>query len=301
MNSRVQLSVLLPLIFCATALAQLDPPPGPDQVGLTLTSTVTGSGKGSLKDNNTTYKDIRATSMAWGLQQHISIGKRDRMTVGLDYSLVDINLPQNNQPPLPDRLQSLGASVRYFHAFSRQWMMSTSVGAGSNVTNTGLLSDGWAERVSVVGIYNRSAEFTYIFGAAYNSNVNDLRIVPVLGLNWRPTEQWSVAFGFPRTGVTYKVNPKLALSMDLTGAGGGYFVKNDPRPGIAPQSLADSRLQYLEVRLGFEAAWKINETFRLTGSVGQVLFRQLKYIDRDYKLKSDGTVPFITLGARISL
>jgi hypothetical protein len=140
-----------------------------------------------------------------------------------------------------------------------------------------------------------------MFGVAYNSLAQDLKIVPVLGCDWRPTEKWSVAIGFPKTGVTYKLNRQVSLGLAVSGSGGGYYVKNDPQPGIAPRSLADSKLQYLDARLGFYCNWKINDTFRISGTVGQVLLRQIKYIDRDYKLKSHGTTPFLSLSGTISL
>jgi len=123
-------------------------------------------------------------------------------------------------------------------------MMSASVGVGSQVTDTGLLSDGWGARASAIGIYNRSQHFTFMAGLAYNSLSQDFKLVPVVGCDWRPTEKWSFAFGFPKTGVTYKLNKQLALGLAASGSGGVFYVKNDPL-GATPRSLDKSHLQYL--------------------------------------------------------
>jgi hypothetical protein len=299
--SKTFFATILIVLVCCAVHAQPLQPLAPGQSGLSFSSTATGSGKASLQDGRTTYDDIRVTNFSLATHQRVAIGNRRTLAFGLDYDVTDIDSPNPAPLPLPDRLQSVGTSLRYFQPFDQQWMLSASVGAGSYVADSRLLSEGWGARASIVGIYNRSRELTFMFGVAYNSLSSDLRILPVFGLDWRPTEKWSLAIGFPRTGVTYKVNKAVALSLAASGSGGAYQVKNDPLPGIAPRSLADSKLQYLEVRLGFNADWKIDDTFRISGMVGQVLYRQFKYIDRDYKLKSHGTAPFLSLSGTISL
>jgi hypothetical protein len=297
---------ILPIAVLAFALgcalhAQPLQPLEPGQIGLSLSAAATGSTKGKLTNGSTTYSDIGVTSHAWALDQRIALGQLRSLTIGLNYDLTNIDTKTSAPAPLPDRLQSLGASLRYFQPFDKQWMLSASVGAGSHVADSGLLADGWAARVSVVGIYNQSRQLTLMAGTAYDSFAPDLRIVPILGCDWRPTEKWSFAFGFPKTSATYKLNKKVALGLAVSGSGGAFLVKNDPLPGATTRSLADSKLQYLEARLGFNADWKLNDTFRLSGTVGQVLYRQVKYIDRDYKLRSRGTTPFLSLAVRAQL
>ena len=301
MISKILPAIILILSLGSIVHAQPVEVPAPGKIGLSFSSSATASGKGKLKDNNATYDDISANNFSWTLNQHVALGERQRLNIVLDYDRTEIDTPTSARPPLPDRLQSLGASLRYFHPYSQQWMLSASVGAGSHVTDTGLLSDGWGASASAIGIYNKSRQFTFMFGIAYNSLSHDLKIIPVIGCDWRPTEKWSVAIGFPKTGVTYKLNKQISLGLGISGAGGVYYVKNDPRPGIAPDSLADSKLQYLDARLGFNCNWKINDTFRISGTVGQVLLRQIKYIDRDYKLRSRGTTPFVSLAGTLSL
>jgi Domain of unknown function (DUF6268) len=301
MIPKALLASLFPLSLCCVLQAQPIEPPAPGKIGLSITSSSTFSGEGDLKDGRTTYQDISATHYSWAVNQHIAIGKMRRLNIGLDYDQTDINKPSSAQVPLPDHLKSLGASLRYLHPFNQQWILSASVGAGSYVADSGLLSDGWGVRASVIGIYNHSRQFTFLFGLAHNSLSQDLIIVPVIGCDWRPTDKWSVAIGFPRMGVTYKLNKQIALGFGLSGSGGAFYVKNDPLPGVAPRSLADSRLQHLEVRLGVNCDWKINNTFRISATTGQVLVRRLKYIDRDYQLKSSGTAPFLSLAGTLSL
>ncbi len=301
MNSKFLPATTLALFLACALNAQPIEPPAEGKIGLSLSTAATASGKGDLKANGTTYQDISVRNASCTLNQHLALGQRRRLSLVLDYERNEINVPTSTPVPLPERLQSLGASLRYFQSINPQWMLSASVGAASSVTENGLLSEGWGVRASSTGIYNRSRQLTFVFGLAFNSTAEDLRIMPIVGCDWRPTDKWSIAIGFPRTGVTYKLNKQVSLNLAVSGAGGAYYVKDDPRPGIAPRSLADSRLQYLDLRLGLGCNWKINDTFRISGTVGQVLLRQIKYIDRDYKLRSEGTTPFLSLSGTLSL
>jgi len=300
-TAKTFLTAALALSFCLALRAQPMQPLAPGQIGLSFSGTATASGDGKLKDGHTTYDDIGIYNYSWSLNQRIGLGQGRNLTVGVDYDLTNIDVEESARIPLPDRLQSLGTSVRYFRPLDGKWMLSGSVGAGSQVTDSGLLSDGWGVRAALIGIHNRSPRLTFMYGVAYNSLSQDFKFIPVFGCDWRPTGKWSIAIGFPKTGVTYKLNKQIALGLAAAGSGGVFYVKNDPQPGTAPRSLDDSKLQYMEARLGFHCDWKINDTFRVSGTVGQVLYRQFKYIDRDYKLKSRDTVPFLSLAGTISL
>ena len=300
-SAKYFLAAALALPLLLTAQAQPMQPLAPGQVGLSFSNTGTLSGYTKLSDGSGTFKDIAIYNDSLAISQRIGLGGHRTLTIGVENDVTDIERKDDAKFPLPGTLQSLGTSVKYFQPIDQQWMMSASIGASSQVTNTGLLSDGWGMRSSVVGIYNQSRQLTLMFGLAYNSLSQDLKFVPILGCDWRPNEKWSFAFGFPKIGATYKLNKRLALGLGVSGAGGAYYVKTDPLPGAAPRSLDDSRLQYLEVRLGVSCDWKINDTFRVSGTVGQVLYRQFKYIDRDYKLKSRDTVPFLSLAGTVSL
>lgn len=295
MTSKVAVTALLSLAFCYVLQAQPMEPPVPGKIGLSLSGTSYIAGKGDIENGQTTYKDISATQYGVTINQQLMLSRMQRLGLALEYEQTDIHKPASTGVPLPDQLQSLGVSARYLHVFNPKWILSLTGGVGSYVADTGLLSEGWGIRASALGIYNQSRQFTLIFGLAHNSLSEDLLIVPVIGFDWRPTEKWSVSVGFPRMGVTYKIDQKLALGFGLSGSGGAFYIKSDPLPGVAARSLDDSRLQHLEIRVGVNCDWKINNTFRVSGSVGSVVIRRLKYIERDYVLKSSGYAPFTSL------
>lgn len=299
------LSVSLALLLCHALNAQPLQPPVADKIGFSISTESTGSGDTRLKGGALSYEHVQVNNASWVLSQSISLDEASSLTLGITYNKTAINEGNYHhferdysadRVPLPNDLQSLGASFGYSTKINNDWSFSSSIGASSNVAKHDLLSKGWGVNGSVVGIYCWSPATTVAVGVAYDSLSKDWRCLPVFGVEWRLDEKWSVAIGFPKTAISYKISDRLTLALAASGSGGTYFIKDDPRPGVAPRSLAQSKLEYLEVRLGLEAAWKINETFSLSGGIGSVLYREFKYIDRDYTLKARDVAPFLSLG-----
>lgn len=305
MSTRTVFASLLSLSLCASALAQSEMMPETGSLGLTVNARLTGSVDSKLKRDGTTYDQIDTGSAEIGLTQTFRLSKGDSFRLSLERQRTTIDQGLNaGDPvvPLPDELNSLAASVSYTHVASPSWIFTGRVGAGSHVTDTGLLSEGWAANAMAMAIYNRSKTLTYIFGLVYSSNMEDLRVLPIFGLNWRPAPKWSIAVGFPKTGATYHFSKAFSLGVGFSGGGGSYYVKNDPRsyPSASSQPLGDTWLQQRDIRLGFDANWKINQTVRISGTVGQVLYRKFKYVDRDFELKSDNFAPFVSVAGVIA-
>jgi hypothetical protein len=298
------LFLLLPLVLIPVfALGQPSPPSDQAMPGLGLVLTTDGSisGKGGLKSGSNLYPDVQINNGSFNLSQIVGLGEERLIVVNLASNRTWINTDHTGvqQAPLPDKLQSLGLSANYSTKLNDRWALSSFLSATSSVANQGLLSKGWGVDVQVMGLYTWSPNLTFAIGLAYDSASEDWQCVPMLGLEWRPKPKWTFTIGFPMTAVSYDVAANLKLSFAFSGAGGTYFVKDDPRPGVAPSSLANSKLEYAEARLGFQAEWKLSPAFGVSGGIGYVVYREFKYIDRNYRLKLNDTVPFVTLAASL--
>jgi len=302
--------VVLPLLLAQSLPAQQLQPTASNKIGLTLSTESTGSGDSKLKGGDTTYSHVAIGNASWSLAQNIALDPGSSLTLGLAYSLTSIDEGNYkhferdysaDRVPLPNDLQSLSLSIGCSNKLNDRWTLSSSISVGSHVAKHRLLSKGWGDSGYLMASYTVSPELTWVFGAAYDSMSHDWQYVPFVGVDWRPAEKWSVAIGFPKTAVTYELQKNLTMALAVSGAGGTYFIDEDPRPGATSRSLANSKLEYGEIRLGFETAWKINDTFSLTGSVGSVLYREFKYIDRNYKLRSRDVAPFVSLGISAAL
>jgi hypothetical protein len=288
-------------------------------LGLTLTSDTVLSGEAEMKSSESQYRHVMMVHSSWDLSQFVPVGDTGSVTFGLGYNISHCFVqepsgweeddfwkeykrthPDWDKLPIPKRMQSLVASMEFSRVLNDKWSLSTTVAAGSYVGNCGLLSDGWGVAVSSIGLYRWKENVTFAVGAAYDSLSHDYRFVPILGFDWQINEKWSAAIGFPSTSVTYKLNRRFTLSWEASGSGGTYCVKEDPAPGIAPRSLANSKLETLEIRVGSRITWKINDRFSVNAASGLMLYREFKYIDRNYKLKSHNASSFLSVGGSVS-
>jgi hypothetical protein len=298
--------LFLPLLVLGsslTALAQIEPPPEPGQIGLSLSTKAFASGESTLKQGDTRYEKVKANGYEIGVSQVFRLQEGGALRFGLEQQATFIDQHREGsspEVPLPDSLKSVTAMASYTQKVDQNWSWSARASVGSYVAESGLLSDGWGASASFVGIYNQSKATTWMFGLAYNSLLKDLRVLPVVGLIWRPAQQWSVTVGFPKTAVTYRFSRDLSLGLAVSGAGGAYYVEKDPRTGAVSKSLDGSRLQQREIRVGLDATWRVNSSVRLAATVGEVVYRKFEYVDRDLDLKSNKLAPFVSASAVFS-
>jgi hypothetical protein len=274
-------------------------------LGLSLNGSFSGVGKTPFKSGSTRYNEISSSAFEFGLSRFIPFGQDSGVEASLNYSRTSLKFePGNNRTlPIPKRLQSLSLGFTYEQPINDRWsgMLGTtfvSATAGSG----GFDSKGFGVDVFAAATYKSSPTLSFIGGVAYSSLAEDTtQLFPVLGVNWTPAPQWTVAVGIPETGVTYRFSDSLSLGLVATGQGGAYYVETDPLPGaLGKPNLARTTLDYFAVGVALKAGWQASKRFGVTTSVGTILQREFNYESRKLKLKSDGTGLYYEFGANFA-
>lgn len=106
-----------------------------------------------------------------------------------------------------------------------------------------------------------------------------------------------MTLGFPKTAVTYVYSESLEFSVLAVGDFQSYSVDKDPQPGLPGKpSLQQTKLDYSDTRVGFATNYKFTPALVLTGTVGRVVDRQFDYHQRNFKLRSDDSAAYGSLG-----
>ena len=128
----------------------------------------------------------------------------------------------------------------------------------------------------------------------FGLNVNpfsDNPVLPIVGVRWQFTPGWLFNLGFPRSGFTCKYSEQFSLSAGVSFQGGSFRVGRDPRanPLLLPvgPSLADTYLDYREIRAGLSLDYALTETMKLSFDFGAVTDRKFDWFDRNYRLDGD--------------
>jgi hypothetical protein len=115
---------------------------------------------------------------------------------------------------------------------------------------------------------------------------------------WKFAPEWEFRLAWPESGLTYRATPQLTLRAVAAFHGGDYRLKDDPRVPAdrTGASLANSWLEYREVRAGLAAEYALGRGVSLRADLGKVVSQRFEYIDRSLKL-TGGSPTFFSLGA----
>jgi hypothetical protein len=287
----------------AQAPAPAAVPPVEDRsTGLSFNGSFSGVGRTPFKSGTTRYNEISSSAFAFGLSQFIPFGQGSGVEAGLNYRRTSLQFEpgKNRTLPLPQRLESLSLGFTYEQPINNRWsallgttFVSATAGSG------GFKSKGFGVEVFATATYESSPTLSFIGGVAYNSLSEDTtQLFPVLGVNWTPAPQWTVAVGIPETGVTYRFSDAFSLGLVAAFEGGAYYVETDPLPvSISKPDLARTTLDYFAVGAALKAGWRAGKRFSVIASVGTILQREFNYESRQLKLKSDGSGLYYEFGA----
>lgn len=191
--------------------------------------------------------------------------------------------------PLPERLAELSLNLGLMRRLSPAWSVSVFARPGfyGDFTEIG---DSFNLPMLAMANYARSTDLVWTFGLNVNP-IADNPVLPVAGFRWKFAPAWSFNFGFPQAGFIYQPNPKTSWRAGVSFQGGSFRISDNlgvPAPGVA--RLANTFLDYREVRVGLGADLTLPAGFVLTLDAGMVTDRQFDYYDRDYRLNGDPAV-----------
>lgn len=271
----------------------------PDALGVAFSFSASASGKTDLESGNTAYGDVRVNDYAVAVEQEIAEG----LSVGVGYELHELSLGSGaNKAPLPDRLQSLSASLSYRRPINERWMGMLFVSPGYHFAGSRIASKGFGVSTGLLASHQYSETLSYSIGIAYDSLASsNYQVLPIGGLEWKFAPQWTLALGIPRTGISYDFSESFQLALTIEGNFGNYYVREDPQPGATGRRpLNNTRLEYTEARVGFSATYKLTSTMAVSATVGTTLDREFDYHRRDFKLKSDDTTLYGSVACNFS-
>lgn len=197
--------------------------------------------------------------------------------------------------PLPDRLGELSLNLGVMQRFSRQLSVSAYLRPGFYSDLENFSSDAFNAPLLVMGSYASSADLVWIAGVSTNF-FSDRVVMPIAGVRWKFAPDWTFNLGFPRAGFTWDLNKELSLRAGLSIQGGSYRITENlgvPAPGVA--RLANTYVQYREIRFGVGADFKLNAQLSLALETGVMTDRRFEYFDRNYTLNGDAA-PYVTIG-----
>jgi len=173
-----------------------------------------------------------------GFAKKFSVTSRFELSSGLRYSLKDIDAPKDARLPryLHRLALNIGGSYRMNDNFSLGLMVSPGLSSDFKV----ITSSDIRIPVALNARYQVSQRLTLMGGLMYAIGNHELPLLPVIGATYKPSEKWTFALGFPRTGVTLKPNKATEYYIGGEFSGGEYRL-HDASKGADIISYRDYR------------------------------------------------------------
>jgi hypothetical protein len=278
----------------ADAGAQTPKAPGPV---ITLSGNM--SGDAVMKGDDKKYGDLSSTGFNLDIAYPIQIGS-SILTVGAGYG--ETILDTKGDMPVPENLRSLSMNAMLITPLTDKWSLVAFAAPYINTAGNGIEGDGFGVSVAVAGSYQFNENLKASFGIGYDSLYNgDGIILPMGGIEWIISPEWSLDIGYPETALNYSFNEKLTFSLVADGQVASYYVTPDSMPNNAlGAKLGDTVVNYKDIRAGLRAKYSLCSYMEISASAGWVFRREFDYDEADYTIKSDEGAPYCNLSLKMN-
>ena len=235
--------------------------------------------------------EVGVDSLSLGLRGRSPLAERTQLLYGLEWTRHELDLAGTTW--LPEALASLAAPLGVAHTFDDKWRLLVTATPRLAGTDGDLSSARFDLPVLALASYVQSPELTWSFGLRYGAR-SDIAVLPIAGVAWQFAPEWELKVGWPESGVSWRATEQLTLRAVATINGGDYRLADDPRAlaeRLGP-SLADTWLEYREIRVGLAAEYAFGRALSVRAELGRVVDQRFEYIDRDVKLNGESPLYF---------
>ena len=229
-------------------------------------------------------------------RHHLSA--RDSITFG--FSAAVTRLDASAGTFLPERLQAFALHLSGSRRLSEQWTATLTLRPGLYGDLEDIDSKTFNVPLLAAASYAVSRDLVWLFGLRVDAYAEHPAI-PLAGVRWRFAPAWSLNLTYPRAGVQWRASDAVNLDLSATVQGGTFRITDSLGipPGVTTGRLANTFLDYREIRVGLGGDFAVARNLWLRIDAGMFIDREFDYFDRAYTLETDrGTFATLALRSR---
>lgn len=212
-----------------------------------------------------------------------SVGTDARLTHGVGWVRTELDRAGANL--LPGTLEEVSVRLGWQQTLGPRWRWMAVARPGFYGDGAGLESDTFNVPLLALASYASSRELAWSFGVVANA-FSDNPVIPVAGVRWEFAPAWTLNVGLPRAGLEWQANKDVLLTAGATVQGGAYRLTRNPVTGSAAGArLADTKLDYREIRLGVGASWTLRDWLTLSVDAGLAVDQEFDFHQRGVKYR----------------
>jgi hypothetical protein len=176
--------------------------------------------------------------------------ENSRLTAGAHFRWNSLDFSGPTDPAGTLDLYRLQFPFDYWHSFNDRWKAWGRLEPGLFTDFDDVNGDAFAVTVLALGSYQFNPALSAAFGVYYSRDLGEDRVLPALGVIWKPDPHWNIGLTFPRASVSYAPTRKWLFTAFAAPGGAGWSVKDD-------QTGEHRRLNYTSWRAGLAAEYQV--------------------------------------------
>lgn len=195
--------------------------------------------------------------------------------------------------PIPDNINTLALDVGLGYHLNEQWTFSAEL--GPRLYNVDSID---SQEIGIGGLlratYKWRPNLTATLGLAVNPD-RDVPVLPVAGVRWEISDNWTLNLMFPRSSLDYHVNSKWTLYTGLSGEFTVFRADNDLGDKIGMSQFNNGLGTYRDFHAGVGAEYNLIRGLSASVEGGYSFARQIDY-ERIGQTVNFDAAPYVKVG-----
>jgi hypothetical protein len=198
--------------------------------------------------------------------------------------------------PVPDQIHTLSFTTGIGHRLNDDWMImgmfSPTLYKFSDVGGNDVGFSG-----GVNAMWRYSPSLTLRFGLMISPD-SDLKLLPMIGADWRINEEWDLRLMFPQPRLIYQPDDRWSFHVGANMVGTTFRGSDTLGTFIGRPQYNDALGTYRDIRVGGGVGYQFNKTFGVEVEAGYSVSRQIDYTRIGETVKFD-PAPYVRLGVNV--
>lgn len=202
---------------------------------------------------------------------------------GAEWQRFSFDVPDH--AAVPRLLQQASGVLGFDYQVADEWLMRVEVEPGIYGDFENINWRDFDAPLVIGGLYLASADVQWFLGLRADVRC-EYPVLPVAGVRWKLSDEWTLNFMLPNPRVEYQVNNRLTL---YTGAGieAGTFATGETfGTDHGEKKLNGTIVDFYELRLNAGFAWKLIPSVSVEAEAGYMPYREFDFSGPDLNVRS---------------
>jgi Domain of unknown function (DUF6268) len=202
---------------------------------------------------------------------------------GAEWARYSFDAPDHS--PVPRVLQQASGVLGFDYQVADEWLMRVEVEPGIYGDFENINWRDFDAPLVIGGIYLASADVQWFFGLRMDVRC-EYPVLPVAGVRWKLSDEWTLNLMLPSPRVEYQVNERLMFYAG-TGIEAGTFATGETFGSDHGEPRLDGTIvDFLEFRVDAGASWKLTPGVTLEAEAGYMPYREFDFFEPDLDVRS---------------